>query len=139
MNIACQVLLNIVTGLSWPWFGPIANNGRCFIHKASLCDLDVLLAAADFNITLDDVNWLGNILSCIYLPTSLLMPTMVSKYGINRCVSVQLSRKTRLLMCAQVPNWSRVSDFVGMDPIRRDRSDYLWESGVLAAYYRTGT
>ena len=88
---------------------------------------DVLLAAADFNITLDDVNWLGNILSCIYLPTSLLMPTMVSKYGINRCVSVLSSSRTRLLMCDQVPNWSRVSDFVSMDPIRRDRSGHLWE------------
>jgi hypothetical protein len=55
------------------------------------------------------------------------MPTMVSKYGINRCVSVPSSSKTRLLMHDQVPIRSRVYDFVSMDPICRDRSEYHWE------------
>ncbi|KAF8348222.1 major facilitator superfamily domain-containing protein [Amanita rubescens] len=67
VGLVALVLLNIVTGMSWPWFGPIANN-----------------AAADFHITLNEVNWLGNVISCVYLPTALLVPILVSKYGITR-------------------------------------------------------
>ncbi|KAK2467889.1 hypothetical protein APHAL10511_000184 [Amanita phalloides] len=71
VGLVALVLLNIVAGLSWPWFGPIANN-----------------MTADFDIKLDDVNWLGNILSCVFLPTSLLVPFLVSKYGIERCCQI---------------------------------------------------
>lgn len=54
----------------------------------SLCDPDASSAAADFHITLNEVNWLGNVISCVYLPTALLVPILVSKYGITRSVSV---------------------------------------------------
>ena len=30
--------------------------------------------AAEFDISLDQVNWLGNIVSCVYLPTAILIP-----------------------------------------------------------------
>ncbi|KAF8629274.1 hypothetical protein AX17_005852 [Amanita inopinata Kibby_2008] len=65
------VFLNIVAAMSWPWFGPISND-----------------VAKDFDISLDDVNWLGNIVACVYLPISLLIPIMVSRYGISRCCRI---------------------------------------------------
>lgn len=40
----------------------------------------------EFGVTLDQVNWLGTIVGCVYLPTAILIPTIVSKYGIRRCV-----------------------------------------------------
>ncbi|KAF5380571.1 hypothetical protein D9615_004653 [Tricholomella constricta] len=65
------VLLNIITAMSWPWFGPISNN-----------------MVNEFGFTLDEVNWLGNIVACVYLPTALLIPTLVSRYGIRRCCDI---------------------------------------------------
>ena len=43
--------------------------------------------AAEFNISLNEVNWLGNIVACVYLPTVLIIPKILSLYGIRRCVS----------------------------------------------------
>ncbi|KAF8630320.1 hypothetical protein AX15_002993 [Amanita polypyramis BW_CC] len=70
-GLVALVFLNIITAMSWPWFGPISNR-----------------AAADFHISLREVNWLGGIISCVYLPASLLVPVMVSKYGISRCCQI---------------------------------------------------
>jgi hypothetical protein len=47
----------------------------------------VLLVVSEFGITLDEVNWLGNIIACIYLPVSLSVPEVIRRYGIRRCVS----------------------------------------------------
>ncbi|KAJ7188327.1 major facilitator superfamily domain-containing protein [Mycena filopes] len=63
-----QVILNIVSGMSWPWFGPISND-----------------MVAEFGITLDEVNWLGNLMACIYLPVALAVPEIIRRYGIRRC------------------------------------------------------
>ncbi|RDB25138.1 Major facilitator superfamily domain-containing protein 7 [Hypsizygus marmoreus] len=65
------VVLNIVAAMSWPWFGPISNN-----------------MVDEFGFTLDQVNWLGNIVSCVYLPTALVIPTIVARYGIRRCCDI---------------------------------------------------
>ncbi|PFH46175.1 hypothetical protein AMATHDRAFT_77780 [Amanita thiersii Skay4041] len=65
------VFLNIISAMSWPWFGPISNN-----------------VSKELDITLDQVNWLGNIIACVYLPTTLLIPPVVSKYGISRCCQI---------------------------------------------------
>ncbi|KAF8813928.1 MFS general substrate transporter [Phlegmacium glaucopus] len=70
-GLVALIFLNIIAGMAWPWFGPISNN-----------------MATEFNITLDEVNWLGNIISCVYLPTSLIIPKIVSLYGIRRCCDV---------------------------------------------------
>lgn len=43
--------------------------------------------SADFGITLDEVNWLGNLFSCTYLPISILIPAFCRRYGFRRCVS----------------------------------------------------
>lgn len=64
-------ILNMVSGMAWPWFGPISNN-----------------VAAEFGYSLDQVNWLGNVLACIYLPTSLIIPSICSKYGLRRCCDI---------------------------------------------------
>ncbi|KAJ6499353.1 major facilitator superfamily domain-containing protein [Mycena sanguinolenta] len=65
------VVLNVVAGMTWPWFGPISNN-----------------MVAEFGITLDEVNWLGNVMACIYLPVSLLVPEINRRYGIRRCCDI---------------------------------------------------
>ncbi|KAH7921403.1 MFS general substrate transporter [Leucogyrophana mollusca] len=65
------VVLGLVTGMPWSWFGPISTN-----------------AATDFDITLDQVNWLGNIISCLYLPVSLSVPLFCARYGIRRCSEI---------------------------------------------------
>jgi FLVCR family MFS transporter 7 len=62
-------LLNGVTAMFWPWFGPISNN-----------------TARDFGITLNEVNWLGNIVQIVYMPVSLLVPVMCARYGIRRAL-----------------------------------------------------
>ncbi|KXN90846.1 Major facilitator superfamily domain-containing protein 7-a [Leucoagaricus sp. SymC.cos] len=67
-GLIALVLLNIVAAMSWPWFGPISNN-----------------MAADFSITLDQVNWLGNIVALVYLPTAFAIPHIVARYGLRRC------------------------------------------------------
>ncbi|TFK44255.1 major facilitator superfamily domain-containing protein [Crucibulum laeve] len=70
-GIVGLVFLNIVAAMGWPWFGPISNN-----------------MAVEFGITLDQVNWLGNIVALVYLPTALLIPIIVSRYGFRRCCDI---------------------------------------------------
>ncbi|KAK7057238.1 MFS general substrate transporter [Favolaschia claudopus] len=65
------VVLNVVSGMTWPWFGPISND-----------------MVAEFSITLDEVNWLGNIMACVYLPVSVLIPEVIKRYGIRRCCDI---------------------------------------------------
>ncbi|KAF9241533.1 major facilitator superfamily domain-containing protein [Melanogaster broomeanus] len=65
------MILALMTGMPWSWFGPISTS-----------------AAEDFAISIDQVNWLGNIVSCIYIPVSLLVPVFCSRFGIRRCVEV---------------------------------------------------
>ncbi|KAG6850973.1 hypothetical protein H0H93_005842 [Arthromyces matolae] len=57
--------------MAWPWFGPIANN-----------------MVTDFGISLDEVNWLGNIMALVYFVTALVIPNVVSRYGLRRCCDV---------------------------------------------------
>ncbi|KAG1775430.1 MFS general substrate transporter [Suillus placidus] len=67
-GLAGFILLGLVTGMPWAWFGPISTD-----------------AAQAFNISIDQVNWLGNIISCVYLPVSLLVPVLCARFGIRRC------------------------------------------------------
>ncbi|KAJ7703249.1 major facilitator superfamily domain-containing protein [Mycena rosella] len=66
------IILNIVSGMTWPWFGPISNN----------------MVAEFKDITLDEVNWLGNLMACIYLPVALSVPEINRRYGIRRCCDI---------------------------------------------------
>ncbi|KAH0827810.1 major facilitator superfamily domain-containing protein [Lanmaoa asiatica] len=65
------VILGFVTGMPWAWFGPISTE-----------------AATQFEISVDQVNWLGNILSCIFIPISLFVPIFCSRFGISRCAQI---------------------------------------------------
>ncbi|KIL59623.1 hypothetical protein M378DRAFT_169009 [Amanita muscaria Koide BX008] len=71
VGLTALVILNIIGVLPGTWFGPISNE-----------------MARDFGISLNQVNWLSNVCSCVFLPTSLLVPKMVSKYGIHRCCQI---------------------------------------------------
>ncbi|KAK7461987.1 hypothetical protein VKT23_008419 [Stygiomarasmius scandens] len=66
-----MVALNIVGGMSWPWFGPIAND-----------------TAAEMGFTLDQVSWLGNIQSAVYLPVALIVPHLYTRLGLRRCCDI---------------------------------------------------
>ncbi|KAG0703286.1 MFS general substrate transporter [Suillus ampliporus] len=65
------ILLAVVTGMPWSWFGPISDS-----------------TSEDFGISLDQVDWLGNITSCVYIPVSLLVPLLCTRFGLRRCAEV---------------------------------------------------
>lgn len=46
----------------------------------------MIIAAREFDISLDRVNWLGNIMACTYIPAAALTPWLVSRYGVRRAV-----------------------------------------------------
>ncbi|KAI6118196.1 major facilitator superfamily domain-containing protein [Pisolithus sp. B1] len=65
------IILGLVAGMQWSWFGPIATK-----------------TADEFNISLAQVNWLGNISLCVSLPAAFLVPLTVSRFGIRRCSEI---------------------------------------------------
>ncbi|KAJ8582275.1 MFS general substrate transporter [Rhizopogon salebrosus TDB-379] len=65
------MLFGLVTGMPWAWFGPISND-----------------TSEDFAISVTQVNWLGNITSCVYIPVCLLVPVFCTRFGVRRCVEV---------------------------------------------------
>ncbi|KAH8828337.1 major facilitator superfamily domain-containing protein [Flagelloscypha sp. PMI_526] len=71
VGLVGMVVLNLVGAMGWVWFGPIANN-----------------ASRDFNITLDQVSWLGNTTALIYLPVSILIPIFISKFSFRRVCEI---------------------------------------------------
>ena len=62
----------------------------CLDEAHTLFAHGIIAAAADFGISLDQVNWLGNIVALVYLPTAILIPSIISRYGIRVCVSINL-------------------------------------------------
>ncbi|KAH9985811.1 MFS general substrate transporter [Russula compacta] len=71
VGVFAMFVLEAVSAASWPWFGPISNN-----------------VVRDFGFTLDEVNWLGNIIACVYLPTACLTPIITKRYGLRRCCDI---------------------------------------------------
>ncbi|EKM52317.1 uncharacterized protein PHACADRAFT_260633 [Phanerochaete carnosa HHB-10118-sp] len=49
-----------------PWYGPISNN-----------------VSSEFGFTLDQVNWLGNAVNLVFLPSSILVPFVCKRFGIR--------------------------------------------------------
>ncbi|KAG7088672.1 hypothetical protein E1B28_012644 [Marasmius oreades] len=82
------VLLNIVGGMAWPWFGPISNN-----------------MVDDWGITLTEVSWLGNITACLYLSVALIMPGLFARFSIRRCCDLGA-------VCLIIGAWVRYSGTV---------------------------
>jgi len=66
VGLVSLMLLAATSGMVWPWFGPIANN-----------------VSHEFGFTLDQVNWLSNTVDFVYLPVSVLVPILFSRYGIR--------------------------------------------------------
>ncbi|KAF9649531.1 MFS general substrate transporter [Thelephora ganbajun] len=66
LGLAGMCILNLVGAMAPSWFGPIANP-----------------TSEVFHISLDRVNWLGNIMACIYLPAAALTPWLVSRYSMR--------------------------------------------------------
>lgn len=62
------VILSVVAGMNLPWFGPISNK-----------------TAETFDISLDKVNWLGNIVGITYIVYSPLVPILCSRFNIFIC------------------------------------------------------
>jgi len=60
------VSLNLIAALGQPWFGPISNE-----------------VAAEFDLSLGQVNWLGNVVSLIFLPAALIVPFLVQRWGLK--------------------------------------------------------
>ncbi|KAK0455056.1 major facilitator superfamily domain-containing protein [Armillaria borealis] len=83
VGVVDLVVLNIVTAMSWPWFGPISNE-----------------TSLEFGFSLNRVNWLGNIMACIYLPVAILIPPFISRYGLRRCCDVGA-------LCLILSSWLR--------------------------------
>jgi hypothetical protein len=80
------VVLNIVSGMPGPWFGPIANNSELRLYVLSLWYTEGAIVAADFSVSLDNVNWLGNVGALMCLPIALSVPYLNARYGLKRCV-----------------------------------------------------
>ncbi|GJE88933.1 MFS general substrate transporter [Phanerochaete sordida] len=60
------VLLNAVAAMPNLWFGPIAND-----------------VSKDFGFTLDQVNWLGNVVNLVFLPSSIVVPFACKRFDIR--------------------------------------------------------
>ncbi|KAI0268881.1 MFS general substrate transporter [Gloeopeniophorella convolvens] len=71
LGVFALFALELVSGMCWPWFGPISND-----------------ISRDFGFTLDETNWLGNIIGCIHLPAAVLIPIITKRYGIRRCCDI---------------------------------------------------
>jgi hypothetical protein len=74
-DISSQVILNIVKGMNWVWFGAIAN-----------------ATTKEFNITLDEVNWFANAPHLSYLVFSWCVPILVRRFGLRNTVRLFCSR-----------------------------------------------
>jgi hypothetical protein len=71
------------------WFGPIANNGASALALCALLGSARLIActvSSDFGFSLDEVNWFGNSVSFAFLPCSILVPVICTRYGIRLTV-----------------------------------------------------
>ncbi|PCH42994.1 MFS general substrate transporter [Wolfiporia cocos MD-104 SS10] len=67
VGVLAIILLNIVSGTSLVWFGPIAND-----------------STTAFGISLDAVNWLGNAVNLTYLAFGPLVPALYARIGVKR-------------------------------------------------------
>ncbi|KAI0772495.1 MFS general substrate transporter [Trametes elegans] len=64
VGLCAITLLNVVSGMALVWFGPIAN--------------DMVI---EFGFTLDQINWLGNVVNLIYIPSSIILPYLNGRLG----------------------------------------------------------
>lgn len=68
LGLLAFVVLNGVATMSWPWFGPISPT-----------------TAAEFGLTVSQVDWLGNAPMLVFLPFSFLVPILYARIGLTKC------------------------------------------------------
>lgn len=61
------ILYNLAAGLTSTWFGSISTQ-----------------VTEDFHISVSQVNWLGNIINLVFLPASIAVPFMCTRYGLQK-------------------------------------------------------
>ncbi|KAI0737523.1 major facilitator superfamily domain-containing protein [Daedaleopsis nitida] len=66
VGLLAVVILNVVSGLVLVWFGPIANN-----------------VVEEFGFTLDQINWFGNVVNIVYLPSAIIVPYLYGRLGVR--------------------------------------------------------
>jgi hypothetical protein len=81
-------MLNVLSGMNWPWFGPIANasESRPSYPPCPRSPITTPPVTQDFDLSVEQVNWLGNVINVIYLPVSLVVPVVVARWGIQKTV-----------------------------------------------------
>ncbi|TBU57173.1 MFS general substrate transporter [Dichomitus squalens] len=67
VGLVALVILNIVAGTTLVWFGPIANT-----------------VAKDFGFTLNQINWFGNVVNVVYLPSAFVVPYLYGRLGVRK-------------------------------------------------------
>ena len=98
-------------------------------------------AAQEFDISLDRVNWLGNIMSCIYIPATALTPWLVSRYNLRRVVRHAGSPDFPVRsICddhfVSVRPWFHLLDSRRMDSVRWHCKVALWRQSLRAPHHR---
>ena len=81
------MLLAATSGMTWPWFGPIANDGMWFDSIIVMFSEHSCSVSTEFGFTLDQINWFSNTVNFVYLPVSVVVPMLFSRYGISFTVS----------------------------------------------------
>ncbi|KAI0742681.1 MFS general substrate transporter [Daedaleopsis nitida] len=66
IGLIAVVILNVVSGMVLVWFGPIANN-----------------VVEEFGFTLDQINWFGNVVNVVYLPSAIMVPYLYARLGVR--------------------------------------------------------
>lgn len=75
LGLISMVVLNVVAAMNWIWFSAIATS-----------------TAGAFDISLSQVNWLGQVVNLIYLPMALSIPSLIKIFGIrNTCFGAAVS------------------------------------------------
>lgn len=86
-NRAAQCGLNLISGLNWLWFSAIAAQGMQSTITV-FTSLTVLQATEEFDISLQEINWLGTCVNVAYLPMSILVPLSLNRWGMRASVRI---------------------------------------------------
>ena len=98
------------------------------------------VAAREFDISLNRVNWLGNIMACTYIPAAALTPWLVSRYGVRR--AVRRSQPFRLMILDSyfdtVRSWCRLLNSRRLDSVRWHCKLTIWQQRLRSPHLRSG-
>ena len=96
-------------------------------------------AATAFAISVDKVNWLSNIVCCIYIPVSLLVPVFCSRFGITRCVCLHRISSLSPSLPPPGSTWHLHNPHFWLDSLRRHGSLPFTRVRVCTSLLWTGS